>query len=411
MTGKSNPVRPMIAFEVEFDLQECDADAFLTSLQPSESSGKTPLYEELVKLLHIRHLELFTHNVDVCRGYIGAAGDPNVLVTSRKCIGKLPHVEHSTVTLRLTNCNVLPWEKIRTLYLGVDSFSSHNLNQKGLFRNLERLWLSQDVHFYVLTDWSWIIGHKLKELVLSASDRFHRIFDTDNLLSLLSERPNLTVLEVAYGIVITHHADVECSLRSLGVVESPSAELYSSRILSKVVDLQISVRTFEELQSLSVCRFSPNLQHLTVFITRLSEQEWRNFYPRWTGVAQNLCANGHNIKSLEILASLISAADLATARDMLKETISAVGPSELVRNITVAEWSDFDDIFYDYDDDELSFFGYDDVDVIDLGDYSYEDLYEGIDGVNDGYEGYHSDYNYEYSDDAPYEDSDDADYE
>ncbi|TPX50352.1 hypothetical protein SeLEV6574_g00966 [Synchytrium endobioticum] len=371
-----------------------------------ESSGETPLYEELVKLLHIRHLELFTHNVDICERYTTA-----VMATLRKCIENLPHVEHSSVTLGLSACKAIPQEKIRDLQLDVYGFRGSNLRKEGLFQNLERLWLSHEIDSFELNDWSWIIGHKLKELVLSASDRLRRIFDTDNLLSLLSERPNLTVLEVAYGIVITHHADVECSLRSLGVVESPSAELYSSRILSQVVDLQISVRTFEELQSLSVCRFSPNLQHLTVFITRLSEQEWRNFYPRWTGVAQNLCANGHNIKSLEILASLISAADLATARDMLKETISAVGPSELVRNITVAEWSDFDDIFYDYDDDELSFFGYDDVDVIDLGDYSYEDLYEGIDGVNDGYEGYHSDYNYEYSDDAPYEDSDDADYE
>ncbi|TPX43953.1 hypothetical protein SeMB42_g04506 [Synchytrium endobioticum] len=379
--------------DVKVYLHESTADPFLTSLQPSESSGETPLYEELVKLLHIRHLELFTHNVEFRRGYATTA---MAMATLRKCIETLPHVEHSSVKLGLSACEALPQEKIKDLQLDVYGFRESNLRNVRLFQNLERLMLHQDEPANVLTDWSWIIGPRLNELVLSSSC----IIDADDLLSLLGERPNLTVLEALNGLVITHHVDVDCSLRSLGIVKSPSAELYSSRILAKVVDLQIRVRTIDELQRLSMCRFSPHLQHLTVY-TQVPAQEWRDFYPLWTEVARNLCASGHNIKSLEILASRIPAADIAAAQYILKEAIAAVGPSELLRNITVDEWSDFNDEFYNFDNDELSFHdGYDDFDGFDHDEYSYDDLYEDYDGINDD----------EHSYEVRYED-DDADYE
>ncbi|TPX50364.1 hypothetical protein SeLEV6574_g00948 [Synchytrium endobioticum] len=345
MTGKSNPVRPMIAFEVEFDLHECDADAFLTSLQPSESSGKTPLYEELVKLLHIRHLELFTHNVHICEGYIEHAEVPTAaMATLRKCIENLPHVEHSSVKLGLSACEALPQEKIKDLQLDVYGFRESNLRNLRLFQNLERLMLHQDEPANVLTDWSWTIGPRLNELVLSSSC----IIDADDLLSLLGERPNLTILGVEHGIMITHQADVECSLRSLGIVESPSAGLFSSRILSKVVDLQIRVHTIKELQRLSVCRFSPQLQHLTGWL--------------------EISASGHNIKSLKILASRIPAADLATLRDAFKEALWMVVPKELLRNITVGET---DGVDYNYSDLEENY----DEDSYESRDSDYDDDY------------------------------------
>ncbi|TPX50673.1 hypothetical protein SeMB42_g00908 [Synchytrium endobioticum] len=366
-TRKRDPVRPMTGFGVKINLCIPTISTFLTSLQPSESSGNTPLYNELVKLLHIPHLELYTHHFDTFGEHFpGEEVFSTIASTLRKCLEMLPHVEHSTVSCDILACGALPAGKIKDLFLVVDHFSDCNLHRKGTFHHLERLELIQkiDADADALTDWGWIIGHKLEELVLYAADIL-RGSASDNLLRVLGERPNLTVLEAPVGIVITQQADVECNLKSLGVVESPTVEVYSSRMLSKVVDLQIRLRSINELQRLAVCRFSPRLQHLTVFITQLSERKWRNSYHLLKEVAQNVCADGHNIKSLELLAHRIPAADLAAAQRILEGAISEVRPNESLRNLTVGTCPDYlgtydndgyhhDSVQHEYDDADPS---------------------------------------------------------